>query len=199
MKKIVSILCGILLASMFFVLLKSFYDKKISTGSISERAKLYLNKQKQNDNGEWSAVSSDEKANSKPDNRSFQVKDCLSFNVPFPVLTVKQEKPCFMMITTSSPRGHIRVYRTTTTHDSLDDVGDITMRRQDKNLYKEETVNVNNKSFLLFKRIDEFSYENVAFYLRNKDIFIISMSYPTSENLDKDMLVLVHSLQILQP
>ena len=196
MKKTISICFGIVLALVLFVVFKSSYNKNINTGSISDRAKLYLSKQQQKENGDWAAVKSEEKQNTKPDNRSFTVKDCLSFSVPYPVLTVKQEKPCFMMITTSSPRGHIRVYRTTTTHEKLDDIGDITMRRQDKALYKEETKIVSNKSFLLFKRIDEFSYENVAFYLKDANLYIMSMSYPTSENLDRDMYIIVNSLQI---
>ena len=197
LKSLFSIICGILIATLIYFS-AFFYEKQIHNGTLSDRAKAYLKQQQQEQNEDWRSLQSDRgKVSTKADNRSFTIKNCLSFIAPFPVLVIKEDKPCFMMITTSSPRGHIRVYRTTATQKSLHDIGDIAMRRQNTALYHEESKTVGDKVFLLFKRIDEFSYENIAFSLQGSDLYILSMVYPTSENLDKKMYNLVDSLQIL--
>lgn len=165
---------------------------------ISTRGAEYLAKRSQADRS-WSTVrlGAEKKAQTKIlGSKTIGVGNCFTLTIPLSVRLIKNKEKCFSVFVADSPKGNIRAYEQKTNYTSVEEVSDVKMRRLYKDTYKEREVLKNGRSILVFEAEDPFLYDAVSFYLQNGRLIVVSMQFPTSENLDSTMDTIVSSIEV---
>lgn len=168
-------------------------------GGLSKRASEYLAVRSQEDQS-WKTVRlADETQPGKKivTDTAIKVGTCFSVVIPLHVANTKNKGKCFMVFSTEEPKGNIRIYEHETEYADINDVSDLKMRRMFKEKYTEREIIKEGAVVYSFEAADPLLYDAVTFYLHNRRLIIISMQFPTSENLDTIMNKLVQSIKVL--
>lgn len=196
---IIIILAALVITTICFIVYTRTRSGSVLNGSLSDRAQEYLAAHSQEDQA-WKTVrlEDEKKVDPKaPSRNAIKVGNCFSVIIPIAVLNIKNKETCFMVFATESPKGNIRTYEHATQYADINEVSDIKMRRVFKDKYSERSIPIKGSSVLSFEDKDPLMYDAVTFYLHNRRLIIISMQYPTTENLDTIMDKVVTSLKVL--
>ncbi len=190
MKKntIVFLMLGFTLAS--FVGYMVVTSKRTIEPHLSERAKEYLEDQKENHDETWRGIDLD--ATGTPSQSQIEAKPCFSITVPFEVSLATEEKVCMYRITTRQPLGKIVVYQAAFTLGQLEDDAGVRLRSTDIKVYAKESIEINGRNFLIFTKKE--GAETTAFSLKNNELFVLTMLDISGEQADKDFIKMLDSV-----
>ncbi len=182
-----------------FVLIVSQMKGKgdVIRGSLSERAKKYLAVQKTNPASDFANIESFERDMGYiPAGKPFTVGDCFELIIPLTVTSVKNQEKCFSSFTTTNPKGHIRSYMRADTSTSVDDIGDVKMRKLFSEKYEEQEITANETRYLVYTN-RETNDEMTAFTIRNGQVFTLVLDYPLTRHEKEMMRTLLNSVTFL--
>lgn len=188
---------GVVLLCSVILLSQIMSRGEIQRGGLSERGKKYLETQKTNPASDFANIESFEQDMGYiPAGKPFTVGDCFELIIPLTVTTVKNEEKCFSDYTSTNPKGHIRAYMRDDISASVEDIGDVKMRRMFPQKYEEQEIIANNSKYLAYTNI-ESNDEMTAFSLHNGKVFILVLDYPLTRHEKEMMRELLNSVTFL--
>ncbi len=183
--------------SMVFIVYVKLTSKAVIYNGISDRGKEYLKVKRNENDREWQGSTLEKPVNANNAATVKTVKDehCFEVMVPIPASELRKESECQYRFFLAAPVGDAVVSMRKVEVNSINDVADISMRKLYKEDYLEKQVNVDGRIFLTFKKKDG-GYERSAFFLNNKELFIVSFVIQTNEDLDKKFDEMLKSIKI---
>lgn len=184
---------------LVFVLIVSQMKSKgeVKRGGLSERAKKYLAMQKINPASDFANIESFERDMGYiPAGKPFTVGECFEIIIPLTVTLVKNQEKCFTSFTTTNPKGHIRSYMRAEISTSVEDIGDVKMRKLYPEKYEEQEIMANGMRYLVYTN-RETNDEMIAFTIHNGQVFILVLDYPLTRHEKEMMRTLLNSVTFL--
>lgn len=148
----------------------------INQGELSDRSREYLeNKNTSEDDSDLQYVN----LTGVPEGaagRTFTVGDCFSVQIPFTVDNERQkEGECHLYVSTTRPDGSITAFmQSGGSINDFDSVPGVSLRRMEKEKYKEMSLKVKDKTFLGFRNSKEL--EETYFYYTPNSFFTITFN-----------------------
>ena len=129
--------------------------------------------------------------------RTYTVGDCFTIQIYFTVKNDRQkEGECYLYVSLSRPNGDITVYQKIEgNYASFDDVPGVSLRRIEKEKYKEKTHKVGNKSFLEFENTKEG--ERTIFYYGQGSYLVITFDIQATD-IDEGIQKTLESIKFLR-
>lgn len=175
MKKILLIIIAIVILGFTGYLYLISTLKRDSGEELSERSKEFLQSQAQKGNLEFGGVYlQDKDERGENASQTIVVDNCFSFIVPFKLVINRSMGQCFNQILTVSPRVIINIYIREVSFNAIDEDPGILLRRENPEIYKEESVNINGRKFLIFKKTDG-GFEESALYQNGNTQFSLNL------------------------
>lgn len=162
----------------------------INQGELSDRSREYLeNKNTSEDDSELQYV----ELTGVPEGargKTFTVEDCFVIQIPFVVDNERQkEGECHLYVSTTRPDGSITAFMQVGGEiTNFDGVPGVSLRRMEKEKYKEMSLKVKDKTFLGFRNSKEL--EETYFYYTPNSFFTITFSMsglPIEEEVKKTL------------
>jgi hypothetical protein len=193
MKKVFLIVIILAVSIGGFFIYKELTQKAVIRSEISDRSKKFLSKQK-SDNGLW------EDANvNKPvgeGDKNITIDKCFSFVMPYTVRFSRNDGVCEVSYGLSKPRGTLVIYQREGMMKGFDDVPGVSMRRLHKEKYKEQTVTVGGRKFLIFTQTQEEQVLN-AFYFEPESYFVVNLLGSASDESKEKLIQLLGTVNFL--
>ena len=170
---------------------------EITTDSLSERSKEFLEEQKgssQSDLRFARLKKGTDEAGSFVGQRQ-EIGTCFSFVMPFRVHIARQDGICNWYFATEKPRGFITAYMLDAngvrTPEQIDGVS---MRQKFSDKYSEERKTIHGVEYLLYHGKSEV-YEVNAFALHNGKSLTLNLITSSPENFDGDLMAILESIE----
>lgn len=169
---------------------RNYNGKKIYEG-LSDRAKEFLNERKKKGLIDYSSLLA--KGGNKVDEnfrKKARINECFNFIIPFTITNTYSQGQCSNYFSFEQPRGSIVAFLENNSVQSLDDNSGVIFRRLNKDKYKESSETINNRVFLIFRKIDQLEgYEQTAFYLQEGGkVFTVTLTLNQSQEQAEETL-----------
>lgn len=187
-KTIAVVMIGLVVAGIFIY--TELTAKPVIQNGLTKRSKEYIEKQsKNNDAFRYANLT-----NGKDADRSGKVvvDDCFSFNIPFSITHNRQDAECEVTYGISGG-GNVIAYKRNADIGSFDSVPGVSLRRLEKEKYKEERKVLNGKTYLVFTAKDE-QIKN-AFYFGPGFYFVLNLLAPYSTENDGKFMKMLESVE----
>lgn len=167
---------------------------------LTDRAKEFLNERKKMGLSDYSTLLEKGVNRVEEDFRKkASINECFNFTIPFVITNTYSNGKCSNYFSFTQPRGSIVVFLENNSLQSLDDVSGVTFRRLNKEKYKESSETINNRTFIIFRKIDQSEgFEQTAFYLQEGGrVFTVTLILNQSQELaEKTLNSMLSSLVI---
>jgi hypothetical protein len=178
------------------------YQRMVSPKTLSVRAQEYIKDRAGEGDVFWKNINltgtakSESVAPEENSPQSLQQKNaCFSLSIPFKIRVNKINDRCSDYFSLEDPLGEVVVYLRPIEQDSLDQVADVMMRRANPDLYEEDHTTVNGKTYLVFQRRDN-TYEQTAFYLKEKELFVINLTIYSGQAENEKFMEMLSSVKM---
>lgn len=194
-KKIFIVVLVVILLGAAYMVWSTLADRKIQTGVLSDRAREYIDQQKSGNDDLWRSVDLENTDGNKPRSVAVNKKGCYSFTMPFGLYREHKREGCRVFLSTDNPRGTLTAMLDAKIQvGSVEELPDVMMRKNKKDVYAESPITVNGMTFLSFKST-ESGYERAAFYKTDTGVFSIALTANTNEDLDKQFKATLETLK----
>lgn len=195
-KKIFIPIAIVLLVAIGVYFLLQLRPKGVVSNELSERSKEFIEGQSGETGNEWAGVDLEGGESSDTRNTTFSVDGCFSFKMLYRVFNQRIEDKCSGYYAFNSPKGTIVAYiRDASSIGSVDGAEGVSFRRLSPEKYIERTKEINGKSFLIFKNIED-PYESIAYHYFPGYYLAFVLKASTTENLDSDFEEMLGSIEI---
>lgn len=188
---IIGVVGGVFVGYVYVTTKATIYNE------LSPRAKQYLKLRRDANDRSWQAAGIDnpENAENRATVKTVTAEKCFQITIPIPASEVRREADCQYRVFLTQPAGMGVVYMKLNNSNTLEDVGDVSMRLLYPDQYKQEKVRVGERTFYVFQKNGDL-YEKIAFYLENHRLYVFSLIIPTNENLDSKFASMLQSVKI---
>lgn len=171
-------------------LFETFQSQNLSN-TLSKRSKEFIAKKEENSVSKFSGLLEKEKEDTS--GKRYGVGDCFSFTIPYQVFNMREEGPCDYYFAFEDPKGRITAFARNGSYLTFDNLEGVSMRRQDTEKYKEEKLEVNGKTFLIFQNMEE-AYQKTAYYYEWDMYIVLTLTVSTSDSQDSELKKILKSL-----
>lgn len=167
----------------------------IKNGEISKRSKEFIKSQSKTGGSNWNLVNLEKDKNSTKNTR-FDVDGCFSFIMIYRLTNQRIEGKCEGYYAFDNPKGSINVYlRSVNNTLSTDNIEGVSLRRLNKDIYKESAKIINGREFLIFTKTEGGAQAN-AFYLHEGNkAFVFNLSLNSVDDLKRDLEKMLETLE----
>jgi hypothetical protein len=165
---------------------------------LTDRGKEYIKEKKKDNAVPWlvidiDGVTSTGSANLGK-NKVFD-NGCFTMIIPFEVEKQKKQGECFFYYTTLSPRASLTVYYQDADATNLNEDTSVMMRRSNKGMYSEKSVEMNGRTYVIFEKSENNTYEETAFNITQGKLFVLNLNTYSSESSDSEFQQMLRSLE----